>query len=101
MAIFYGFAALFFSELFSYIKRSKAGACVQSKLTNLSDIKEPRIDSPWKRQVFKLRPGQSLISSLVMGIAKCFLWERFLKVFGSAQSDVLSGTSMTTSYVCT
>ena len=39
-----------------------------------------------------LRPGQSLISSLVMGIAMCFLWENVLKVFGSGQSDVRSGT---------
>ena len=33
---------------------------------------------------------------LVFGIEMCFLWERFLKVFGSGQSDVRSGTSMTT-----
>ena len=32
---------------------------------------------------------------LVFGIEMCFLWERFLKVFGSGQSDVRSGTSMT------
>ena len=31
-----------------------------------------------------------------MGIAMCFLWEFFLKVFHSRQSDVRSGTSMTT-----
>ena len=30
-----------------------------------------------------------------MGTAMCFLWEYFLKVFGSGQSDVCSGTSMT------
>ena len=33
------------SVLFSYIERSKAGDCVQSQLTNLSRIKEPRTDS--------------------------------------------------------
>ena len=37
------------SVLFSYIKRSKAGDCVQSQLTNLSLIKEPRTDSPVMR----------------------------------------------------
>ena len=31
-----------------------------------------------------------------MGIAMCFLWEFFLTVFNSGQSDVRSGTSMTT-----
>ena len=31
-----------------------------------------------------------------MGIAMRFLWEIFLKVFGSGQSDVRSGNSMTT-----
>ena len=38
------------------------------------------------------RPGQSLISSLVMGIMMCFLLENVLKVFGSEQSGVRSGT---------
>ena len=33
------------SVLFSYIKQSKAGDCVQSQLTNLSRTKEPRADS--------------------------------------------------------
>ena len=31
-----------------------------------------------------------------MGIEMRFLWENFLKVFSSGQSDVRSGTSMTT-----
>ena len=34
------------SVLFSYIKRSKAGDCVQSQLANLPLIKELRTDSP-------------------------------------------------------
>ena len=34
------------SVLFSYIKRSKTGDYVQSRLTNLSRIKELRTDSP-------------------------------------------------------
>ena len=39
----------------------------------------------------------SLLSfPLVMGIAMCFLCEMFLKVFGSGQSDVRLGNSMTT-----
>ena len=64
------------------------------KLTNLSHTKEPRTDSPWKRQILL---GQvSLLSlPLVMGIAKYFLWEIFQKVFGSGKSDVRSGNSMT------
>ena len=41
--------------LFSYIKRSKAGDCLQFQLTNLSRIKESRTDSPWKRQILKAR----------------------------------------------
>ena len=44
-----------------------------------------------------LRPGQSHISSPRHSlIAMFFLWEMFLKVFGSGQSDVRSGTSITT-----
>ena len=39
----------------SLLMRSKAVYCVQSQLTNLSLIKEPRIDSPWKRQILKAR----------------------------------------------
>ena len=42
----------------------------------------------------------SLISlPLVIGIAMFFLWEMSLKVFGSGQSDVRSGTSITTGCV--
>ena len=41
------------SVLFSYIKRSKAGDYVQSQLTNLSRIKNPRTDSPRNRQILK------------------------------------------------
>ena len=37
------------SVLFSYIKRSKAGDCLQSQLTNLYGIKEPLTDSPVMR----------------------------------------------------
>ena len=41
-----------------------------------------------------LRPGQSLIFSPRHGYCVVILWEIFLKVFGSGQSDVRSGTSM-------
>ena len=41
--------------LFSCTKRSKAGDSFQSQLANLSRIKEPRTDSPWKRQILKAR----------------------------------------------
>ena len=47
----------------SYIKRGKAGDCVQSQLTNLSSIKEPRTDSPWKRQILKARSFSYLLPS--------------------------------------
>ena len=82
------------SLLFSYIKRSKAGDRVQSQLTNPSRIKEARTYSPWKRQIFLGQVGL-LSLPLVMGIAMRFLWEIFLNVFGSGQSDVRSGNSMT------
>ena len=42
----------------------------------------------------------SLLSlPLVMGIAMCYSWEMFMKVFGSGQSDVRSGNSMTLCFV--
>ena len=53
MTVLYGFTALVYSVLFSYIKRSKASDCVQSRLTNLSRTDERRTDSPLKRQLFK------------------------------------------------
>jgi len=68
---------------------------LNSQMTNLSRFKEPRTDSPWKRQIL-LGQVSFLSLPLVIGIAMCFLWERFLKVFDSGQSDVSSGNSMTT-----
>ena len=42
----------------------------------------------------------SLLSlPLVMGIAMCYSSEMFMKVFGSGQSDVRSGKSMTSRFV--
>ena len=47
-----------------------------------------------------LRPGQSLISPLRHGYCNVFFGgEMFLFVFGSGQSDVRSGTSMTKCYL--
>ena len=46
--------------------------------------------------VKSLRYGQSLISSLSHGYCDVFFVGNFLKVYGSGQSDVRSGTSMTT-----
>ena len=44
-----------YSVSFSYrTRRSKAGDCVQSRLTNLSFTDERRTDSPLKRQFFNL-----------------------------------------------
>ena len=76
--------------LFSYIKRSKAGDCLQFNSQtspaskNCAPIHHESAKSLW--------PCQSLISSLDMGIAMCFLWENVLKVFGSGQFDVRSVT---------
>ena len=49
--------------------------------------------------VKSLRYGQSLISSLSHGYCDVFFVGNVLKVYGSGQSDVRSGTSMTTCYV--
>lgn len=53
LTILYGFAARYFFVLFLYIKRNGADDCVQSQLRNISLIKEPRTDSPRKRQFLK------------------------------------------------
>ena len=93
MTISYSFAACcLFGVVFL---QSKAGDCVESQLTNLSLIKEPRTDSTSKRQIL-LGHVSFLSLPLVIGIVMCFLWEMFLKVFDSGQSDVSSGNSMTT-----
>ena len=60
---------------------------MQSQLTNISHIKEPRTDSLWERHGAIGMVGL-LSLPLVMGIA---MWE-----IGSGQSDVHSGNSMTT-----
>ena len=80
--------------LFSYIKRSKAGDCVQSQVTNLSRIKEPRTDSPLcERQILKARSVSYLFPS--SWALRCVLWEFFFEsVWFSGQPDVRSGTSM-------
>ena len=80
--------------LFSYIKRSKAGDCVQSQVTNLSRIKEPRTDSPLcERQILKARSVSYLFPS--SWALRCVLWEIFFEsVWFSGQPDVRSGTSM-------
>ena len=57
------FHRVFRSVLISYRRRSKAGDCVQSQLTNISRIKEPRTDSPWKRQILKARSVSYLFPS--------------------------------------
>ena len=82
MAILNGFAALCFYGVFPRKMRSKAGYCVQSHLTNLSRIKEPRTDSPWKRQILL---GQVSLLSLslineyyeVFFVGKCLESFRF------------------------
>ena len=48
-----------------FLHKAKQGGwpCVQSQLTNLSRINEPRTDSPWKRQILKARSVSYLFSS--------------------------------------
>ena len=84
------------SLLFTYIKWSRAGYCVQSQLTNLSRTTDRALIH--YESVKSLRPELSLLFlPLVMGIAMCFLWENTLKIlYGSRQSYVRSGTSVTT-----
>ena len=67
---------------------------MQSQLTNPASKNRTPIH-PEKAK--SLRPGQSLISSPGHGCCKnvLFLWENFLKVFGTGQSDIPSGTLMT------
>ena len=64
MAILYVWPLVVCSVLFSYAKRSKASDSVQSQLTNLSRIKEPRTDSPRKRQILKTRSVSHLFPIL-------------------------------------
>ena len=69
MTISYSFAACcLFGVVFL---QSKAGDCVESQLTNLSLIKEPRTDSPSKRQIL-LGQVSFLSLPLVIGIVMCF-----------------------------
>ena len=67
------------SVLFSYTKRSKEGDCVQTQLTNLSRIKEPRTDSPWKRQILKARSFSHLFPS--SWVLRCAFWGKFFSNF--------------------
>ena len=81
MAILNGFAALSsFYGVFSYKNAKQTGYCVQSHLTNLSRIKEPRTDSLWKRQILL---GQvSLLSlSLINKYHDVFFVGKFLESF--------------------
>ena len=50
------------------------------------------IHPSWERQILKARSVSYLFPS--SWALRCVLWEIFLKVFGSGQSDVRSGTSM-------
>ena len=50
------------------------------------------IHPSWERQILKARSVSYLFPS--SWALRCVLWEIFLKVFGSGQSDVRSGSSM-------
>ena len=83
--------------LFSYTMQSKAlllCAVSTAQISPSSKIRTPIHHGSTK----SLRSGETLSLPLIMGIAMCFfLWEHFLKVFGS-KSDVLLpvGTSKIT-----
>ena len=57
------FIRFVYSVLFSYIKRSKAGDGVQSRLTKLSCTNERLTASPLKRQFFKTTQVSHLFAS--------------------------------------
>ena len=91
ITILHGFDALWlFGVLF--LRKWRQGRLL-CPVTNLSCIKERRTDSPWNRQILL---GQVSISYSFRYCDVFFLWEHFLKFFVSGQSDVRSGTSMTT-----
>ena len=55
----------------------------------------PRTDSPWKRQILKASSVSYFFPSSWVLQCVFFLWENTLKIYGSRQSYVCSGTSMT------
>ena len=63
---------------------------------SLRPPKEPCTDSPWKHQILKASWVSYLIPSSWVLRGVFFWWEKFLKGFDTGQSDIRSGTSMTT-----
>ena len=94
MAILYGFAALcLFGVVFLHKAKQGRWLCVVATHKFLPHQRT----ALWFTMKAPNPLGMvSLLSlPLVMGIAMCFLWEIFLKNFGSGQSDVRSGNSIT------
>ena len=87
MAVLCGFAACCLFSGVVFLHKAKQGS-FNSQTSPASKNRAPIHHESAK----SLRPGQYLISSLVMGIAMCFWSENVLKVLGSGQSDVRSGT---------
>ena len=96
MAILYAFAApCLFDVVFLHRAKQDRSLCAVT-LTNLPRIKEPRTDSPWKRQILKARSvsyllssswvlrcvscGQKFLTFLVLGYLTCSQEPRWLRV---------------------
>ena len=94
MATLYYFAARCLFGVVS-LHKAKQGRwlCAVSAYKSLPYQRTAHESHPsWQRQILKARSVSYLFPS--SWALRCVLWEIFLKVFGSGQSDVRSGTSM-------
>ena len=83
MALLYGFAApCLFGVVFLHKAKQGRLLCADSTHKSLPHQRTAPIHHESAKAVYLL----SFL--LVMGIAMCFLWEIFFKVFGFGQSDV-------------
>ena len=94
MAILYGFAALcLFGVVF--LHKAKQGRWLCAVVTYKFPPRQRTAHWFTMKAPNPLGMVSLLSLPLVMGIAMCLLWEIFLKNFGSGQSDVHSGNSIT------
>ena len=97
MALLYGFARCLFGVVFLQREARKVTVCRPNSQISPASTNRAPIHHESAKSFNRLLGQVNLLSlTLVMGKAMCFLWEIFFKVFGSGQSDVRSGTSMTT-----
>ena len=94
MATLYCFAArCLFGVVFLHKAKQGRWLCAVSAYKSLPYQRTAHESHPsWERQILKARSVSYLFPS--SWALRCVLWEIFLKVFGSGQSDVRSGTSM-------